>query len=359
MLFRSILYDSQGIQGQVATRLPDETNRMQQVTWPAPAGPALALMAPLGADGVGRDLRWRIVVRSPMSAWEADLSRLRWRVAALSAALALLLSLLGLVLMRGLGEPLKRLVHDIHRFGNHGELPPDGGQDRFSEMHVLHVAFRKMAQDVASQQAALEDTQAEVVHALARAAEFRDNETGHHVLRMSQCCARLGELAGLPPGEVRMLGLASQLHDVGKIGIPDHILLKPGRLDPEERAVIERHVVIGAQILTGLETGLTTMARQIALTHHERWDGQGYPQRLAGTDIPLLGRIVALCDVFDALLSARPYKPAWTLEAVREHLGREAGGHFDPDLVALFLKHFDDFVHIREQHLDAPVATAA
>ena len=103
-----ILYDSQGIQGQVATRLPDETNRMQQVTWPAPAGPALALMAPLGADGVGRDLRWRIVVRSPMSAWEADLSRLRWRVAALSAALALLLSLLGLVLMRGLGEPLDR-----------------------------------------------------------------------------------------------------------------------------------------------------------------------------------------------------------------------------------------------------------
>jgi putative two-component system response regulator len=115
---------------------------------------------------------------------------------------------------------------------------------------------------------------------------------------------------------------------------------------------MESHVIIGVQILTGLDTPLTVMARQIALSHHERWDGQGYPLRLAGEAIPRLGRIVAICDVFDALMSARPYKRAWTLDATREHLQREAGRHFDPQLVDLFLAHVDDFVQIRARHLD-------
>lgn len=177
----------------------------------------------------------------------------------------------------------------------------------------------------------------EVVRRLGRAAEYRDNETGQHVLRMSHTCALLAKGIGLSSEQCETILHASPMHDIGKIGISDTILLKPGRLTPEERAIMETHVAIGADILAGAETELLEVARIIALTHHEKWDGSGYPNRLAGEVIPLEGRITAIADVFDALTSKRPYKEAWPVDQAVANLKENAGLHFDPALVEVFL----------------------
>jgi putative two-component system response regulator len=166
-------------------------------------------------------------------------------------------------------------------------------------------------------------------------------------------------LAGWDATAAETLRLASQMHDVGKIGIPDHILLKPGRFDAAERAIMERHSEIGARILAGIDTPLTVMARTVALTHHEKWDGSGYPNALAGEEIPREGRIAAICDVFDALLSSRPYKDGWPLDKVVNFMGEQAGKHFDPDLIAIFLAHLDDFIAIRHRFQDDADAAPA
>ena len=183
---------------------------------------------------------------------------------------------------------------------------------------------------------ALYDTRLQIVRRLGRAAEFRDNETGLHIVRMSKMSVLLGEAAGMSSQACELLLNASPMHDIGKIGIPDHILLKPGKFEPHEWEIMKTHVTIGAEILSGDDSELLTMARVIALSHHEKWDGSGYPHGLAGEDIPLLGRIVALADVFDALTSERPYKKAWTVEASMEYIEANRGKHFDPHLVDLF-----------------------
>jgi CHASE2 domain-containing sensor protein len=185
--------------------------------------------------------------------------------------------------------------------------------------------------------AELLDTQLEVVHRLALAAELRDDETGRHIERLGLLCQRLALAAGMPEGEAEVLRHAAVLHDVGKIGIPDEVLHKPGGFDAEERALMETHAQVGAELLSGARSNIMRMAQEIALTHHERWDGSGYPNGLAGTDIPLVGRICAICDVYDALLSERPYKQAWPLEEVLEELRSQSGRHFDPDLLRQFL----------------------
>jgi CHASE2 domain-containing sensor protein len=183
----------------------------------------------------------------------------------------------------------------------------------------------------------LRATQLEVIHRLAGAAESRDEDTGEHIERMSRMCEALGLAAGMSEAEAEELQHAAVLHDVGKIGIPDRVLLKPGRLDAEELAVMRRHTTIGGDILAGSRSPLVRMAETIARTHHERWDGSGYPAGLRGEAIPLAGRIAAICDVFDALLAPRPYKERWTLERTLEEMERLRGTHFDPALLDLFL----------------------
>jgi putative two-component system response regulator len=190
---------------------------------------------------------------------------------------------------------------------------------------------------VRARTAELQETQLEVVHRLALAAELRDDETGRHIERLGVLCHRLGEAAGMPAAAAETLGHAAVLHDVGKIGIPDEVLHKPGGFDPSERALMETHAAIGAELLSGGSSDLMRMAQEIALTHHEKWDGTGYPNGLAGEAIPLVGRICAICDVFDALLSERPYKRPWPLEDVLEELRAQAGRHFDPELVERFV----------------------
>jgi HD-GYP domain-containing protein (c-di-GMP phosphodiesterase class II) len=183
----------------------------------------------------------------------------------------------------------------------------------------------------------LRETQLEIVRRLGQAAEWRDLDTAHHIDRMSQLSHRLGLAAGMSEQEAEMLLHASAMHDVGKIGIPDRVLLKPGRLDADEWEIMKTHARIGADILSGSKVPLLQMAEQIALTHHEKWDGSGYPRGLAGEDIPLVGRICAICDVFDALTSNRPYKDPWPLDEALEEIRSQSGRHFDPRLVELFL----------------------
>jgi len=192
----------------------------------------------------------------------------------------------------------------------------------------------------------------EVVRRLGRAAEFRDNETGQHVLRMSHSSALLAKGIGLSPEQCETILHASPMHDIGKIGISDTILLKPGRLTPEERAIMESHVTIGADILDGSETELLEVAHSIALTHHEKWDGSGYPNRLAGEAIPLEGRITAIADVFDALTSERPYKHAWPVEEAVANLRENAGSHFDPALVEVFISILTKILEVNDRFKD-------
>jgi response regulator RpfG family c-di-GMP phosphodiesterase len=183
----------------------------------------------------------------------------------------------------------------------------------------------------------LRETQLEMVERLANAAESRDGDTGRHIQRIGYFCHQLALAVGMTEEDAEMLRNASAMHDVGKIGVPDRVLLKPGLFSPEERSVMETHTTIGASILAGSSAPLLRLAEEIALTHHERWDGTGYPNGLAGEDIPLPGRIVAVCDVFDALLSRRPYKEPWPLaEAVKE-IRDQRGRQFDPTLVDTFL----------------------
>lgn len=181
----------------------------------------------------------------------------------------------------------------------------------------------------------LETAQFETVQRLALAAEFRDDQTGFHTKRVGTISARIAAAMGLPPDFVDLIGRAAPLHDVGKIGISDAILLKPGPLTAAEFAIMKQHTVIGARIMAGSSSPILQLAEEIALTHHERWDGTGYAG-MVEKEIPISGRIVAVADVLDALLHARPYKPAWSLQDAVDEICRQRGRQFAPDVVDAF-----------------------
>jgi CHASE2 domain-containing sensor protein len=203
--------------------------------------------------------------------------------------------------------------------------------------------------------AELRETQLEIIQRLAAATESRDEETGLHLERIGLLCERVGLVLGLTTVEAETLRHASLLHDVGKIAVPDAILTKPGKLTDEEWVVMRRHAEAGAAILSGSRAPIMRMAEEIALTHHERWNGTGYPQGLAGDAIPLVGRICAVCDVFDALLSPRPYKEPWPLQDALDELRRERGQHFDPAVVDAFMSLVDDLDPLLLDAQQAPV----
>ncbi len=195
----------------------------------------------------------------------------------------------------------------------------------------------------------LHDSRRQVVQLLGRAAEYRDEQTGNHILRMSHIAALLARGAGWPEERCDLLLNAAPMHDIGKVGIPDRILFKPGKLDADEWAVMKTHVEIGARILEGTGSDLLEMARVVALTHHEKWDGSGYPHGLAGEAIPQVGRICALADVFDALTSERPYKKAWAVPDAMVYIESESARHFDPALVRLLLQQLPEVQAIRDR----------
>jgi putative two-component system response regulator len=241
-----------------------------------------------------------------------------------------------------------------------------------------HDSLRNHAQAleeaVRQRTAELESSRMDVIHCLARAVEYRDDHTGRHVERVGRYSGMIARTLGMDPTTSSMIELASQLHDVGKIGVPDDILLKPGRLTPEEyermqkhtlfgRKIVEQmsereweklrqHVQIGCRILDAPRSPLLTMASRIALTHHERWDGSGYPLGLAGEDIPIEGRITAVADVFDALSSVRPYKPSYPIDKCFSILRSESGTHFDPKVIEAFFSRRDDVVRTQLELAD-------
>ncbi|GAB6040661.1 HD-GYP domain-containing protein [Endothiovibrio diazotrophicus] len=224
------------------------------------------------------------------------------------------------------------------------------------EVRLLHEQVRDqnliLERKVRERTRELWRTRREIIHRLGRAAEYRDNETGLHVIRVGKLCELLGRAVGMEARAVERLLHASPMHDIGKIGIPDAILLKPGRLDATEWEVMKRHTVIGAELLQGHGHDLLEMSREVALTHHERWDGEGYPCGLAGAAIPLVGRITAVCDVFDALTSPRPYKAAWEETRAFDYLAAHAGSQFDPSLVAAFLERRQEVSAIRARYAE-------
>jgi putative two-component system response regulator len=217
---------------------------------------------------------------------------------------------------------------------------------------ALHQKNLTLEALVAQRTSELVDTRLEIIRRLGRAAEYRDNETGMHVLRMSHISRLVALSYGLSDALAELLLMASPMHDVGKIGVPDSILLKPGKLDREEWEIMKRHTVIGAEILGDHPSDLLVTARLVALRHHERWDGSGYPNGLSGTQIPEVARIVAIADVFDALLSVRPYKRAWGVDETIAQIKAEDGKHFDPSAVAALLRVLPECLAIREKYRD-------
>lgn len=210
------------------------------------------------------------------------------------------------------------------------------------ENYFMHFELRSqnetLEERVRQRTIELNDARLETLERLAIAAEFRDDDTGEHTKRVGFSSSLLAAVAGMEREDVERMASAAPLHDVGKIGIPDAILLKPGKLTDEEFKTMQSHTTIGSEILSGGTSQVLSLADEIARSHHEKWNGAGYPNGLAGEDIPLAGRIVALSDVFDALTHSRPYKKAWPLDEAVAEISRSAGTHFDPKLTPLFVE---------------------
>lgn len=270
---------------------------------------------------------------------------------------------------RGAWDFVTKPIQDMGVLG----LAVDKALERARLRHENRIYQENLEALVRERTAEVENTRRQIMQRLSRAAEFKDNETGRHVVRVGEISALLGQAVGLSPQDCDILRQCAPLHDLGKIGIPDAILLKPGPLEAGEWDVMKRHCLFGCEILGPLgslqdarswcsdplaprhaddHNPLLALARTLALLHHERWDGQGYPFGLEGEDIPLEARIVALVDVYDALRSHRPYKEAFSERQSLEILRQGAGTQFDPHLVEVFFTHLEAIRAIREQWKD-------
>ncbi len=221
------------------------------------------------------------------------------------------------------------------------------------KMHLEHYNQNlALEQRVRERTIELENSRKDIVRRLGRAAEYRDNETGQHVIRMSKVSHLIALAAGISHAQADLLLNAAPMHDIGKIGIPDGILLKPGKLEGQEWEVMKTHTHIGAEIIGHHDSELLKLARIVALTHHEKWDGSGYPHGLAGENIPLEGRIVAIADVFDALTSERPYKRAWSVTETLDYMRNQSGMSFDPQLLMLFMDRIPEVLEISSRYAE-------
>jgi len=224
------------------------------------------------------------------------------------------------------------------------------------QMRALHTQLREhnrtLEEQVRARTADLEEAQVDVLERLGLVTEYRDDDTGSHIRRVGDLAWRVALQLGVSPRDAEMIRLAAPLHDLGKVAIPDEILLKPGRLTEAEFEIVKRHTEVGTRILSGSRSRLLQLAEEIAATHHERWDGAGYPGGLAHDEIPLSGRIIAVVDVFDALTSRRPYKTAWPEDRALAEIERLSGAHFDPEVV----RAFRSALHALREEARLPVA---
>jgi putative two-component system response regulator len=224
---------------------------------------------------------------------------------------------------------------------------------------AMHDHNRLLEQKVRERTVELEESRLEIIRQLGRAAEYKDNETGMHVIRVGHVARLIAEsMSGGSTPWTELMFIASPMHDIGKIGIPDRLLLKPGRLEGKEWTMMQTHTEIGGKIIGESSSDLLQLAKEIALTHHERWDGKGYPKGLKGDDIPLSGRIVAVADTFDALTSVRPYKEAWSIEKSVEFIEEESGHFFDPQVVDHFRRVLPKILEVKETFVDDAQAAA-
>lgn len=236
---------------------------------------------------------------------------------------------------------LRARVRNMLRLREHGRMLVD------------HAAW--LTEEVRRATASLLDREEETIYRLTRASEHRDNETGDHIVRIGHYAALLAAELGLPQEEQDLLRLATPMHDIGKVGTPDAILLKNGPLTPTDWEIMKQHAIAGYDILRDSESALLQKGAEIALSHHERFDGGGYPFGLEGEKVPLSGRIAAVCDVFDALLSRRPYKQPWPLANVLAYMDEQSGRHFDPRVVAAFHKVLPALLEVRARFSHAPL----
>lgn len=212
--------------------------------------------------------------------------------------------------------------------------------DRVLRERRLRQIARKAHED-------LKESYVDSIHRLVMAAEFKDEDTGDHIIRIGEYCPFLAGKLGLPWEFIETINYAAPMHDIGKIGIPDSILLKPGKLSDSEFETIKTHTRIGSRLLSRSKSKILQMAEEIALTHHEKFNGRGYPQQLQGTDIPIAGRIVAIADTFDAITSKRPYKEPYPFDVAYDLLKKERGAHFDPEVLDIFIDNYDKILEIR------------
>ncbi len=219
---------------------------------------------------------------------------------------------------------------------------------------ALYDQNRTLEHKVRERTVELEQTRLEIIQRLGRAAEFKDNETGLHVIRMSHYSHKIAEAIHHDNDSwAELIFNAAPMHDIGKIGVADNILLKPGKLDDEEWKVIRKHPEFGAAIIGEHNSKLLQMSKEVALSHHEKWDGSGYPYGLKGEAIPISGRIIAIADVFDALTTARPYKKAWSVDDAVELIDKESGSHFDPQLTPIFHDVMPAILEIKKQYAES------
>lgn len=244
-----------------------------------------------------------------------------------------------------------RLQAALSRKRLHDELQ---GREETLQQRVLAQteSLRKALEQAAESQRKTQTAYLQTIHCLAVASGYKDEDTAQHINRISGYCRVIAQGMSLSPGEVNLLELASPMHDVGKIGIPDAILLKPGKLNPEEWRTMKEHTLIGAEILSHSNSELLDAGRVIALTHHEKWDGSGYPNGLKGAEIPLWSRICAVADVFDALTSERPYKKAFSTDKAFEILREGRGNHFDPDCLDVFFAKEDEILRVKSEYVE-------
>jgi len=229
-------------------------------------------------------------------------------------------------------------------------------KEKRKELQAANEQLVKFADDLNKTFSELKSTHEELqeayldtIHRLVLAAEYKDEDTGDHIVRMSRYSALIAEKLSLPAIDVQNIRYAAPMHDMGKIGIPDNILMKPGKLTDEEFDFMKTHTNIGAKILANSKADILQLAQQIAVSHHEKWNGRGYPQGHSGDKIPLVGRIVGLADVFDALTSRRPYKDPYPAEVAVDIIKKERGEHFDPEVADAFLENLDGFLKIKAE----------
>jgi HD-GYP domain-containing protein (c-di-GMP phosphodiesterase class II) len=280
------------------------------------------------------------------SAFQKLERRTIWNSVLLGSGFFLIISVLFLFLHKMVSRPLRKMSGIAQNIAENGDLSKILEVKSSDEIGELATAFNRMI-------VSLREGRLEIIHRLARSAEYRDEETGQHIQRTSLYATALARKMGLDERTVESIFYATPMHDLGKIGIPDFILLKPGKLDSAELEIMRQHPIIGAQILKDSKVNFIKMAEKIALTHHEKWDGSGYPKGLKGKDIPIEGQIVAIADVFDALTSKRPYrKEPFSVQEAFAIMREERGKHFNPELLDTFLNLEDEIFKIKETHMD-------